>query len=265
MASMDESKRTEIYKTGLHSTEFLYSLAEVMIGWLLLRQAEVAQDALDAGALRQGPDFYTGKVASARWFARNVLPKVALRAPRRRRGGRLADGPSRPSRLLSPTPPDVPLGPPTRRGPPAATSRPAPATGHRPLPRPSGGRPPVPWPVGPSTASPALRWSATPVAPRPRPAPARSARPRPAQAPRRPTAWWSRWWRCCWSSRPAARRGRAAGLLPRLLRVPLPDDIDARSSVVSTSTARRSAGSRQRARPRGRRRSTSCPSTCRRP
>jgi hypothetical protein len=80
MASMDESQRTEIYKTGLNSTEFLLSLAEVTIGWLLLRQAELAQDHLDAGtASASDQDFYTGKVASARWFLRTVPPKIALR------------------------------------------------------------------------------------------------------------------------------------------------------------------------------------------
>jgi alkylation response protein AidB-like acyl-CoA dehydrogenase len=89
MASMDESQRAEIYKTGLNSTEFLLSLAEVTIGWLLLRQAELAQDHLDAGVVGTGvqtgtaspsdQDFYTGKVASARWFLRTVPPKVALR------------------------------------------------------------------------------------------------------------------------------------------------------------------------------------------
>jgi hypothetical protein len=89
MASMDESQRAEIYKTGLNSTEFLISLAEVTIGWLLLRQAELAQDHLDAGVVGTGgqtgtaspsdQDFYTGKVASARWFLRTVPPKVALR------------------------------------------------------------------------------------------------------------------------------------------------------------------------------------------
>ncbi|MBS3940120.1 MAG: acyl-CoA dehydrogenase [Actinobacteria bacterium] len=88
MASMDESKRTEVYKTGLNSTEFLYSLAEVVIGWLLLRQAEVAQDKLSAGVAAGmvgtggaagDTDFYTGKVASARWFLRTVPAKVALR------------------------------------------------------------------------------------------------------------------------------------------------------------------------------------------
>ncbi|TVP72927.1 MAG: acyl-CoA dehydrogenase, partial [Nitriliruptor sp.] len=79
MASMDESKRTELYKTGLQSTSFLASLAEVMIGWLLLRQAEVAHDALEVSGDKDR-DFYTGKIAAARYFAKAVLPKAGLRA-----------------------------------------------------------------------------------------------------------------------------------------------------------------------------------------
>jgi uncharacterized protein YecT (DUF1311 family) len=82
MASLDESKRTEIHKAGLHSTDLLYSLAEVTIAWLLIRQADVAQAALDAGATGSDADFYRGKLASARWFARSALPKVALRTAR---------------------------------------------------------------------------------------------------------------------------------------------------------------------------------------
>ena len=78
MASQDEAQREEIYKTGLHSTSLLESLAEVVIGWLLLRHAEVAADRLEVGA-GTDEDFYRGKVASARWFARNVLPKAGLR------------------------------------------------------------------------------------------------------------------------------------------------------------------------------------------
>ncbi len=81
MASMDESQRSEVYKTGLQSTAFLASLSEVLIGWLLLRQAEVAHDALEAGvAGTKDTAFYTGKIAAARYFARSVLPKVGLRA-----------------------------------------------------------------------------------------------------------------------------------------------------------------------------------------
>ena len=81
MASMEEDKRTEIYKSGLHATSFLESLSEVLIGWLLLRHAEVAKDKLDGDAALSDDDraFYTGKVASGRWFARHVLPKIAVR------------------------------------------------------------------------------------------------------------------------------------------------------------------------------------------
>lgn len=89
MASMDEAKRQQIHLAGLQSTAFLYSLAEVTIAWLLLRQAEVAQARLDelakgvapaAGRSREDEEaFYVGKVAAARWFVRNALPKVAMR------------------------------------------------------------------------------------------------------------------------------------------------------------------------------------------
>jgi hypothetical protein len=76
MASMEEPP--EIYKTGLHTTSLLESLAEVVIGWLLIRHAEIAIAAMD-DASESDRAFYTGKVASARFFARNALPKAALR------------------------------------------------------------------------------------------------------------------------------------------------------------------------------------------
>ena len=62
----------EIYKVGLNTVRFLMALGDVTIGWLLLRHAEVAQRALDEGGQAVGSkdgDFYTGKVASARFFA----------------------------------------------------------------------------------------------------------------------------------------------------------------------------------------------------
>ncbi len=89
MASLDESTRERIHLAGLQSTAFLYSLSEVAIAWLLMRQAEVAharRTALDAGESpatgRSREDevaFYTGKIAAARWFVRNAGPKVAMR------------------------------------------------------------------------------------------------------------------------------------------------------------------------------------------
>ncbi len=67
-----------IYKVGLNTTPFLFGLSELVVGWLLLRQAEVALAALDAAA-ESDRAFYEGKVAAARWFAANVLPTLAAR------------------------------------------------------------------------------------------------------------------------------------------------------------------------------------------
>jgi alkylation response protein AidB-like acyl-CoA dehydrogenase len=71
LASME--KPEEIYKVGLNTTRFLLALGDLVIGWLLLRQAEVA-----LGKLAGGEDpFYQGKVAAAGFFAQTVLPRLA--------------------------------------------------------------------------------------------------------------------------------------------------------------------------------------------
>jgi alkylation response protein AidB-like acyl-CoA dehydrogenase len=75
MASQTDIK--EIYKVGLNSTRLLMASGDLMIGWLLLRQAEVALAALAGDPSDRDKDFYTGKVESARWFARNRLPLLA--------------------------------------------------------------------------------------------------------------------------------------------------------------------------------------------
>jgi len=64
-----------VYKVGLHATRLLLSLGDLVVGWLLLRQAEVAGAALDAGAGKDEP-FYLGKLAAARFFSTNVLPEL---------------------------------------------------------------------------------------------------------------------------------------------------------------------------------------------
>ncbi len=76
MASMQDPP--EIYKAGLHTNTLLESLSEVVIAWLLLEHAEVASRALGEAT---GDDmaFYQGKIASARFFASDALPKIALR------------------------------------------------------------------------------------------------------------------------------------------------------------------------------------------
>jgi hypothetical protein len=69
---------TEIYKTGLHTNALLESLSEVTIAWLLLEHAEVASSALP-DATGDDVGFYQGKIASAKFFVNDALPKVAVR------------------------------------------------------------------------------------------------------------------------------------------------------------------------------------------
>jgi alkylation response protein AidB-like acyl-CoA dehydrogenase len=68
---------TELYKVGLNTTRLLMMCGDLIIGWLLLRQAEVAEAALAAGPSAKDVPFYTGKVATAKWFAANRLPLLA--------------------------------------------------------------------------------------------------------------------------------------------------------------------------------------------
>ncbi|WP_067830880.1 acyl-CoA dehydrogenase [Nocardia inohanensis] len=63
----------ELYKVGLGSVRFLMAVGDLLIGWQLLVQAEVAIKALDNGSTEP---FYQGKIASAQFFARNVLPEL---------------------------------------------------------------------------------------------------------------------------------------------------------------------------------------------
>jgi hypothetical protein len=75
LASLEQP--AEVYKAGLNSTRLLMALGDLLIGWLLARQAEVALRALDQGAGRDEA-FYQGKVATARFFAETVLPRLAV-------------------------------------------------------------------------------------------------------------------------------------------------------------------------------------------
>nr|WP_155909355.1 acyl-CoA dehydrogenase [Mycolicibacterium sp. CBMA 230] len=72
MAAQEDPK--SIYKVGLGSVRFLLSVGDLVIGWLLLKQAAVAIKALDNGATGADRAFYEGKIASASFFAKNMLP-----------------------------------------------------------------------------------------------------------------------------------------------------------------------------------------------
>jgi len=67
----------EVYKVGQHSVRFLMAFGDLVLAWLLGRQAEVATSALENEGLSEADrDFYTGKLAAARFFATTVLPRL---------------------------------------------------------------------------------------------------------------------------------------------------------------------------------------------
>jgi alkylation response protein AidB-like acyl-CoA dehydrogenase len=76
---VDSTERPqEIYRVGLNTTRLLLALGDLTVGWLLARQAEVAQARLDeGGGAAADLAFYEGKIATARFFAATVLPRLA--------------------------------------------------------------------------------------------------------------------------------------------------------------------------------------------
>jgi hypothetical protein len=66
-----------VYKVGLNTTRLLMALGDVVCGWLLLRQADVALGRLAGPVSASDQAFYEGKVAAAQFFARTVLPGLS--------------------------------------------------------------------------------------------------------------------------------------------------------------------------------------------
>jgi alkylation response protein AidB-like acyl-CoA dehydrogenase len=79
LTSAQEDVRN-VYKVGQNTHRLLLTLGDLTVGWLLLRQAAVAVQALDGGsASARDRAFYEGKVAAARFFATTVLPELTAR------------------------------------------------------------------------------------------------------------------------------------------------------------------------------------------
>jgi alkylation response protein AidB-like acyl-CoA dehydrogenase len=74
MASAEDP--SSIYKVGQNSVRLLMAAGDLLIGWLLLRQADVALAALGAEVSAKDKAFYEGKVGVARFFAKTVLPQL---------------------------------------------------------------------------------------------------------------------------------------------------------------------------------------------
>lgn len=80
---MSADERTEggdvrnVYKVGQNTTRLLLAAGDLVVAWLLLRQAAVALTKLDGEVTANDQAFYDGKVAAAQFFARQVLPRLA--------------------------------------------------------------------------------------------------------------------------------------------------------------------------------------------
>jgi hypothetical protein len=77
MASQQE--KSSIYRVGLNTTRLLMSCGDLVVSWLLVRQAEVALAKLGEGTTGSDKAFYEGKVAAARFLTRTVLPELSAR------------------------------------------------------------------------------------------------------------------------------------------------------------------------------------------
>jgi alkylation response protein AidB-like acyl-CoA dehydrogenase len=74
-AMASQEKSDEIYKVGLSTSRALMAVGDIIISWLLLRQADIAAEKLPT-ATGKDADFYTGKIASAKFFISTVLPHI---------------------------------------------------------------------------------------------------------------------------------------------------------------------------------------------
>ncbi|CAB4982892.1 unannotated protein [freshwater metagenome] len=74
MESQEDPK--QIYKVGLNTSRLLMATGELIIAWLLLQQADIAQSKLANPG--RDKDFFDGKIASAKFFVRSVLPHITV-------------------------------------------------------------------------------------------------------------------------------------------------------------------------------------------
>ena len=77
LAAMFGKLGDSLYHVGLQGNRILFAIAELVIGWRLVASAQIAAQKLPSA---RGDDrgFYEGKLASARFFATQVLPGLTL-------------------------------------------------------------------------------------------------------------------------------------------------------------------------------------------
>jgi hypothetical protein len=66
----------KLYLIGLGAVPLLMAVGDLMVGWMLLREAGVALEKLPEST-GDDHDFYTGKITVANFFARAHLPQVS--------------------------------------------------------------------------------------------------------------------------------------------------------------------------------------------
>jgi alkylation response protein AidB-like acyl-CoA dehydrogenase len=76
LAAAQGGEVRELYKIGLNSRRLLLALGDLVVGWLLQKQADVALRALGHEVSPADQAFYEGKVAAATFFAHEVLPRI---------------------------------------------------------------------------------------------------------------------------------------------------------------------------------------------
>jgi len=76
LTAAQTGEQDELYKVGLNSRRFLLALGDLVVGWLLQRQADVALRALAHEVSPADRAFYQGKIAAAKFFAHEVLPRI---------------------------------------------------------------------------------------------------------------------------------------------------------------------------------------------
>jgi len=73
MESQEDPEK--IYLVGLNTSRCLMAVGDIITAWLLIRQADIAVEKLPTAG--KDVDFYTGKIASAKFFVTNFLPQIA--------------------------------------------------------------------------------------------------------------------------------------------------------------------------------------------
>ena len=91
---------TSLYKVAQNTSRLLLAAGDLITGWLLIRQSEVALAALAGEVSEKDRYFYEGKLAATRFFATQVLPRLSSERADRREHRQRADGGPR-GRVLS--------------------------------------------------------------------------------------------------------------------------------------------------------------------